>query len=208
MEIVSRRHWKALEAWSPRLFFVGFVLELVFAVNHGIAYLVESISFIDWIYPTVLFGRLAILFGLAGLSVQITNRNARLGSLSRGVVSLTILVTTGLVTLSILEIFGITTQIIAVFGIGTVVLTVLTLLLYGVVGISTEAYPSAIGGLLLVAVLAVLFVLVGQGAFSTNLRGAVGEGVNAVVFLAIWYILRNAGQPTDTVEPTPGTPAK
>lgn len=208
MVIVGQRYWSSLEVWSPRLFLVGFALELTFALTHGVAYLADSFSFVDWLYPSVLLGRLAIFLGLAGLSVRITNRNARLGILSRGVVSLAILFTTGLVVLSILQIFGITTQIIAVFGIGTVVLTLLTFLLYGGAGLGTGAYPSVVGGLLLVATLAVLFVLVGQGAFATNLRGAVGEGVNAFVFLTIGYILRNELGATDTVETAPGMPAK
>jgi len=198
--------WRSLEAWAPRLFFVGFVLELVFAVNHGLAYLMEGITFLDWIYPAVLVGRLAMLFGLAGLSVQITSRNARLGTLSRVVVSLTVLFTTGLVTLSILQLVGITTQLIAVFGVGTVLLTILTLLLYGGAGLRTGAYPSAVGGLLLVAALAVVFVLVGQGSFSTNLRGAVGEGVNAFAFLAIWYLLRGEARAAGSGERAPSTP--
>lgn len=205
MVVGSQQQWEVLETWSPRLFLVGFALELIFAVNHGLAYLVETISFIDWIYPTVLLGRLAVLFGLAGLSVQIVNRHPRLGTLSRAIVSLAVLFTTGLATLSILQIVGITTQIIAVFGIGTVVLTILTFLLYGVAGIRTDAYPTVIGGLLLVATLAVIFVLAGQGAFSTNLRGAVGEGVNAIVFLAMWYVLRAESKAPTTAETASGT---
>lgn len=208
MGVVSQRHWESLKAWSPRLFLVGFALELVFAVTHGVAYLVESFTFIDWLYPTVLLGRLAVLVGLAGLSVQIASHNDRLGLVSRGVVVAAMLFTTGLVTLSILQLFEITTQLIAVFGIGTVVLTLLTFLLYGVIGIATDAYPTVVGGLLLVATLAVLFVLVGQSAFSTNVRGAVGEGVNAFVFLAIWYRLRTELKSPETTATTTGTPAR
>lgn len=208
MGVVSQQHWETLEAWSPRLFLAGFALELVFAVTHGVAYLVEGFTFIDWLYPTVLIGRLAVLVGLAGLSVRIASRNDRLGLVSRVVVSAAILFTTGLVILSILQLFEVTTQLIAVFGIGTVVLTLLTFLLYGGIGLATEAYPTVVGGLLLVATLAVLFVLVGQGTFSTNFRGAVGEGVNAFVFLAIWYRLRTELKPTETTETAPGTPAR
>lgn len=208
MAIVSQRHWELLEAWSPRLFLVGFALELVFAATHGVAFLVEGFSFIEWLYPTVLIGRLAVFFGLAGLSVRIADRNARLGTLSRGTVALAVLFTTGLVTLAILEVVGISTQVIAVFGIGTVVLTILTFVLYGLTGLSTGAYPAAVGGLLLVATLAVLFVLVGQGTFSTNLRGAVGEGVNAFAFLAIWALLRHEVSGAETAEASPGTPAE
>lgn len=208
MGFVNQQQWESLEVWSPRLFLVGFALELVFAVTHGVAYLVEGFTFIDWLYPTVLIGRLAVLVGLAGLSVHIASRNARLGLVSRGIVSAAILFTTGLVILSILQLFEITTQLIAVFGIGTVALTVITFLLYGGIGLTTEAYPAVVGGLLLVAALAVVFVLVGQGAFSTNFRGAVGEGVNAVVFLAIWYRLSTELTATETAETAPGTPAE
>lgn len=208
MALVSQRRWESLETWSPRLFLVGFALELVFAVTHGTAYLVEGFTFVDWLYPTVLVGRLAVLFGIAGLSVRIARRNGRLGMLSRGVVSLAILFTTGLVVLSILQLFEISTQLIAVFGMGTVVLTLLTFLLHGGIGLATEAYSGVVGGLLLVSFLAVLFVLVGQGAFSTNFRGAVGEGVNALVFLAIWYRLRNRATVSDTAEAARGTPAE
>lgn len=207
MATVSQHQWESLERWSPRLFLVGFALEFLFALTHGIAYLVDGFSFIDWLYPTVLLGRIAVLLGLAGLSVRITSQNARLGALSRGIVSLAVLFTIGLTSLSVLDILGVSTQIIAVFGIGTVVLTILTFVLYGGAGLATGAYPSVIGGLLLVATLAVLFVLVGQGAFSTNLRGAVGEGVNAFTFLGIWYLLRNEPTATD-VEATSGTPAE
>ena len=87
-------------------------------------------------------------------------------------------------------------------------LTILTLLLFGAAGLATDAYPSVVGGLLLVATLAVVFVLVGQGAFSTNVRGAVGEGVNAAVFLAAWYVLRADGGVVTSVGTGPGRPAK
>jgi hypothetical protein len=194
--VTNATRWESLEQWSPSLFLVGFAFELVFAVNHGAAALVEGISFIDGLYPTVLLGRLAVLLGLAGLSVRIVNTNSQFGKLSRGVVSLAALFTVGLLSLSVLTVVGITTPIIAVFGIGTVLLTILTFLLFSVAGIRTDAYPAIVGGLLLVATLAVIGVLVSQGVLSTNVRGAVGEGINATVFLAIWYVLR--AEPTDT----------
>ncbi|MFC7230431.1 hypothetical protein ACFQMM_01900 [Saliphagus sp. GCM10025308] len=195
--------WGTLEQWSPTLFIVGFALELVFAVNHGLAYLVEAISFIDWLYPTVLLGRLAVLLGLAGLSVRVVNTNPRFGKLSRGVVSVAALFTVGLLALSVLDIVGVTTSIIAVFGIGTVILTILTFLLFGVAGLRTDAYPAVVGALLLVATLAVIGVLVSQGVFSTNVRGAVGEGVNAIAFLAIWRFLNAELKETKRAEPAP-----
>lgn len=206
---VNKRHWEAVEQVSPQLFLVGFVFELLFAVTHGAAFLVEGFSFIDWIYPTVIFGRLAVLVGLAGLTARIARGGYdRLRVVSRVIVVLAMISTAGLMILSTLVLFDIGTSIIPVFGISTVVLTLLTFVFFGSVGLATEAYPSMLGGLLLVATAAVLFVLLGQGAFSVNLRGAVGEGVNAVVFLAVWYVLNTESEATAQSAPTQDTVAE
>ncbi len=197
--------WESLESWSPMLFLVGFALELVFALNHGAAYLVETVTFIDWIYPSVLLGRLAVLLGLAGLSVRLASRHPRWGKGSRIILALAMVFTLVLISLSILNIVGIVsftdfvaTPVMAVFGIGTVALTILSFVFFGVAGLRTGAYPAAIGGLMLIATLAIVFVLLGSGTFSTNVRGAVGEGLNALVFLAIWYVLSTESKPTTT----------
>lgn len=204
MAFVSKKQWETLERWSPQLFLVGFVFELLFAVTHGAAFLLEGFSFIDWIYPTVIFGRLAVLFGLGGMTARIARGGYdRLRMVSRVIVVLAMISTAGLMILSTLILFGITTPIIAVFGISTVLLTILTFFLFGIMGLSTDAYPSTTGGLLLVATAAVLFVLLGQGALSVDLRGAVGEGVNAIVFLTIWYILTTESVATRHRGPAP-----
>lgn len=207
MSIVNIQHRESLESWSPVLFLVGFVLELVFALNHGAAYLMETVTFFDWIYPSVLLGRFAVLLGLAGLSVPLTARHPRSGKLSRIVLALAMVFTSVLISLSILDIVGflsftdfVATPVIAVFGIGTVALTILSFVLFGVAGLRTDAYPAVIGGLMLIATLAILFVLLGSGTFSTNVRGAVGEGLNALVFLAIWYVLSTESKATTTTE--------
>lgn len=114
----------------------------------------------------------------------------------------------GLILLSILDIVGVRTSIIAVFGLGTVVLTVLSFLLFAVAGFRTDAYPTVVGGLLLVATLAILFVLLTSSMFSTNVRGAVGEGLNATAFLAIWYVLNTRVKATMRREQVADTAAK
>lgn len=205
MALVSDQQWGTLEGWAPRLFVVGFALELVFALNHGAAYLSESVTFYEWIYPSVLLGRFAVLLGLAGLSVSLIEARPRVGKLSRVLLGGAMLFTTGLIALSILDVVGISTPVIAVFGIGTVVLTVLSFALFAVAGLSTDAYPTVVGALMLVATLAVLFVLLASGMFSTNVRGAVGEGLNAAAFLAIWYALSSQGRPTTTADPVAET---
>jgi len=190
MPIGETGNWHTLERISPQLFLVGFVLELAFAAVHGAAYLVEGFSFIQWLYPTVILGRLAVLLGLAGMTARLARGGYdRVKTASRVILALAIVSTTGLMTLSTLIQFGVETQVIAVFGMSTVLLTLLTLTLFGVVGVATDAYPTVIGVLLLISTAAVLFVLFGQGTFSVDFRGAVGEGVNAAVFLAIWHLL-------------------
>lgn len=208
MGLVSNQQWGTLEGWTPRLFITGFVLELVFALNHGAAYLFDSVTFFDWIYPSVLLGRFAVLLGLAGLSVSLIETNPQLGKLSRLLLGAAMLFTLGLITLSILDIFGVSTPIIAVFGLGTVVLTVLSFLLFAVAGFRTDAYPTVVGGLLLVATPGPLFVLLTSSIFSTNVRGAVGEGLNATAFLAIWYVLSTRRKATTTTEPVAENAAK
>lgn len=200
MALVTKHHWKTLETWTPTLFIVGFVLELVFAINNGAAYLVESITFFEWIYPSVLLGRFAVLLGLAGLSVSLIERSPRLGKLSRVLLASAMLFTVGLVSLSILEIVGVSTPVIAVFGVGTVVLTILSFVLFGIAGLRTDAYPTVVGGLMLVATLGVLFVLLSSGMLPTTVRGAVGEGLNAIAFLGIWYVLNTRSKATTTAE--------
>lgn len=208
MGLVSKQQWGTLEEWAPRLFIIGFGLELVFAVNHGVAYLFDSVTFFDWIYPSVLLGRFAVLLGLAGLSVSLIERNPRLGKVGRVLLGAAMLFTVGLVSFSILDIIGVSTPIIMVFGLGTVVLTALSFLLFAVAGFRTDAYPRAVGGLLLVAILAILFVLLTSSMYSTNLRGAVGEGLNAAAFLAIWYVLSTRRTVPTRTEPVADTAAE
>lgn len=202
MPYISNRQWSKLERWTPTLFLVGFALELLFALNHGAAYLVESVSFYDWIYPSVIVGRVAVLLGLAGLSVRLKDQIPRWATLGRVILGGAIVFSVGLIVMSILDALGISSPIIAVFGIGTVVLTILSFVFFGVAGIRTDAYPTVIGGLMLVSTLALLFVLLTSATLSTNVRGAVGEGLNSLVFLVIWYILRNQSMGGPTTDPS------
>lgn len=205
MAPVRTRQWEILEQWSPLLFLTGGVLELVFAVNNGAAFLVDGVSFIEWIYPSVLLGRLAVLFGIAGLSVQVVNRNPRSGKLARVVLSVAVVFTIGLLTLSILEALGVSTPVIALFGLGTVVLTIITYALFGVVILRTRAFSTLTGGLLLFAATTVLGVFLGLRVFPTELVGAIGEGILFVVFLATWYSLRAESQHTAGGDPASST---
>lgn len=199
---------KSLEQWSPRLFLLGGVFELVFASNNGLAFLMDGFSFVDWLYPTVLLGRVAVLLGIAGLSVRVANRNPRAGKWGRVVLAAALVFTIGVLALSLLHIVGVTTSIIAVFGLGTVGLTVVTYALFGVVILRTGAFSAPTGGLLLAAAVTVLGVFVGLSVLPTRLVGGIGEGVLFVLFIAIWHLLRAESMPTERVEPASKTVAE
>jgi hypothetical protein len=200
--------WRSLERWSPHLFILGAVFELVFATNNGLAFLLDGFSFVEWLYPAVLLGRAAVLLGIAGLSVHVTDRSPRAGKWSRVVLAVAFVFTSGLLSLSLLQIIGVTTPIIAVFGLGTVVLTVITYSLFGVVILRTRALSAPTGGLLLAAAVTVLGVFVGLSVLPTRLVGGVGEGVLFVVFLGMWYRLRSESTVTERDERASNTVAE
>jgi len=199
----------SLERWGPHLFSLGAVLELVFALNNGLAFLLDGFSFVDWLYPTVLLGRAAVLLGIAGLSVRVTDRSPRMGKWSRMILAVAFVFTLGLLSLSLLEIAGVTigwnTPIIAVFGLGTVALTVITFALFGVLILRSRAFSPATGGLLLAAAVTVVSVFVGLSVLPSRLVGGVGEGVLFVLFLVISYRLRTEFMMTDRPESASNT---
>lgn len=198
---VSTQRWGSLEEWSQRLFFLAAVVLLVAAVNYAIPFLVDSIAFNDAIGLTVLIGRLASLFAVAGLTVRIMDYNPRVGKLSRVVVALAVLFTIGLLTFAVLEQVGYTTDIIAVFGLGTVLLSILTYALLGIGIIRTGAYSPVIGGLLLLATAALLFGFFAQMTLSEQLVGTVAEAGLFLSHLGIWYSLVNGGGTPERAEP-------
>ena len=202
----------SLERWGPHLFSLGAVLELVFALNNGLAFLLDGFSFVDWLYPTVLLGRAAVLLGIAGLSVRVTDRSPRIGKWSRIVLAVAFVFTLGLLSLSLLEIAGVTimwnSPIFAVLGLGTVALTVITFALFGVLILRSGAFSTATGGLLLAAAVTVVGVFVGLNVLPSRLVGGVGEGVLFVLFLATSLRLRTEFMMTDRPEPASNTVAE
>ena len=202
----------SLERWGPHLFSLGAVLELVFALNNGLAFLLDGFSFVDWLYPTVLLGRAAVLLGIAGLSVRVTDRSPRIGKWSRIVLAVAFVFTLGLVSLSLLEIAGVTitwnSPIFAVFGLGTVALTVITFALFGVLILRSGAFSTATGGLLLAAAVTVVGVFVGLNVLPSRLVGGVGEGVLFALFLVTSLRLRTEFMMTDRPEPASNTVAE
>jgi hypothetical protein len=202
---------ESLESWSPKLFLLAGIILLVAAANYAVAFLMDGVAFNYWVGLTVLTGRLVSLLAVGGLSVQIANRNPRLGKLSRVVVSVAIVFTSGLLTLAILENVGYSTDIIAIFGLGTILLSLVTYSLFGGGIIRTGAYPTSIGVLLLAATGALLVGFFSQMVLPERLIGVIGtvaEGGLFITHIAIGYRLWSEPEPTDRGEPAPDPVAK
>ncbi|MEF8813534.1 MAG: hypothetical protein V5A55_06915 [Halovenus sp.] len=156
----------------------------------GVALLIEGRQFNNWVGLTLEFGRLAALLGTAGLSVQISRQNKRLGQLSRGVAVLAAVFTGGLITAATLTAAGFLSSSPLIVGLSTYVLSVTTFLLYGVVIIRTGSYSTFVGALLLVNVAALLVVFFGRLALPLGLLAAVIPGFQFLLYSVVGYRLR------------------
>jgi hypothetical protein len=200
--------WESLENWMPHLFVVAGVLSLVAAANYGVTQLFDSISFNSWVGLTVLLARVASLLGVAGLSARILAKSSRVGRLSRAVVVLALVSTVALLTSAVLKNFGIEPPLQAVFGLGTVALSILTYSLFGAAILRTGAYTRLVGGLLLGATVALLFGLFGRAVLPIGVVGTVAEFGLFVTHVAIGYRLLHGSTPGDRAELTPESVAE
>lgn len=205
----TRTHtWKSLAAWSPRLFVVAGTLSLVAAVNYAVTFLVDGIAFNEWIGLTVLLARLASLLAVAGLSAGIAIRRPRLGTLGRVVVTLAFAFATVLLAVATMSALGYEPPLAAVFGLGTVALSLLAYSLFGVLVLRSGAHPAPVGWLLLVATAGLLFGLFGRVALPLGLVGTAAELVLAATHVGIGYTLRTRTVPSRSTEPAPESAPK
>jgi hypothetical protein len=213
MAVPTTTVWKSLEQWAPRLFLLAGGLLIVASANYAVPVIWESVGFNSWIGLTVVVGRWVSLLGIVGLSVGIVARSPRAGTLSRVVVSLALLFTTGLVGTAVLSNLGISTPVSAVFGLGTILLSIVTYALFGIVILRTDAYSTVVGGLLLVMTAGLLWGFGGQIALAETQRmlGVIGTTAEAVLFavnLALGYRLQTEVEPVGRAGPAPDTVAK
>lgn len=200
--------WKSLENWMPHLFLVAGLFSLVAAANYGVAELADGISFNSWVGLSVLLSRVAALLGVAGLSARILTRNARVGKLSRVVVVLALVFAGALLTTAVLENLGIETPLQAVFGLGTVALSLVTYVMFGAAIFRTDAHARLVGVLLLGATVALLFGLFGEAAFPIGVVGTIAEFGLFVTYAAIGYRLLSDSAPKGSAEPRPESVAE
>ncbi|MEF8813533.1 MAG: hypothetical protein V5A55_06910 [Halovenus sp.] len=199
--------WESLEEWTPRLFLLAGVILIVASANYAITVLLDSVTFNSWVGLTVVIGRWVSLLGVAGLSVGIVKRSPRAGRLSRVVVSLAVLFTTGLLVTAILSNAGVTTPLSAIFGLGTILLSIVTYAMFGIGILRTDAYSTLIGALLLVMTIGLLWGFIGQIALAEGpgtMLGIIGTTAEAILFatnLAIGYRLGTELESRDRAEP-------
>jgi hypothetical protein len=200
--------WESFENRAPLLFLAAGLLSLVAGVNYGVTELFDSISFNSWVGLTVLLARVASLLGVAGLSVRLRDRNARVGKVSRAVVVLAIVCTVALLVSGVLSNLGAEHSIQAVLGLGTVALSLITYLLFGVAVLRIDSHSRLVGPLLLVAAVALLFGMFGRAALPIGVVGTAAEGALFVTHVAIGYRLMAEPESKDHAELSPETVAE
>lgn len=180
----------ALETWSSPLFVLAGFMLLIAAANRGLPLVIDTYTFNDWIGLTVVLGRLAALLGTLGLSGALVRRTAKLGKRSRQIAVLANVFAVGLLVMAVLENAGVSSMIIAVFGFGTFLLSLLTFSLFGVGILRTKAYANSVGILLLIVAVSLLVVFFGQQLFAEEVVGTVIEALLFVLYVVIGLLLR------------------
>ena len=204
-EELHERSSETLARLSPHLFFFASVILLVAALHRGATFLLDGVSHNLWVSLMKLFGRLAALLGISGLSLRISQRAPRLGRVSRTVASAAVLFTLALIILVTAENIGFTLGFVPVVGLGTFLLSVGTYSLSGIAIIRTEAYPVLIGKLLLAAAVSLLAVFFGMVFLPINWISVIIEAMLFLLYLGVGYSIRTGDGIAVGTEPTSDT---
>lgn len=202
---VHERSSAQLARLSPHLFFFASVILLVAAVHRGSTFLLEGVSHNSWVSLVKLFGRLAALLGIAGLSFRISRHSPWFGKASRAVASAAILTTVVLMALITAENVGLTSGLVPVVGLGTFLLSVGTYSLSGIAIVRTRAYPVLIGELLLAAAVSLLVVVFGSLVLPIQWMGVIIEAILFLLYFGIGYSIRAGDVLTGGTEPASDT---
>lgn len=189
-EELHERSSEQLARLSPHLFLFASVILLVAAVHRGSTFLLEGVSQNSWVSLMKLFGRLAALLGISGLSFRISQHDPRLGKVSRTVASAAVLFTIVLIALVTAGNMGLALGLVPVVGFGTFLLSVGAYSLSGIAIVRTEAYPVLIGELLLAATVSLLAVFFGMVVLPINWIGVIIETILFLLYLGIGYSIR------------------
>lgn len=203
----STRRWETLEGYSPQLFVLAAAFLLFGAANSGLAFVFESYAFDAWGAIVLELGRLAALLGTAGLTVEVTAREGRLGRVARAVTALAVGFVTLLTAWAVLSTVGVAGDPIAAVGLPAWVLSVGGFLLVGAAVVRTEAYARRVGWLLLVNVVALFVVFFGRLVVPLELLATVIPAVQVLLYGSVGYTLDvgvvTAPESTPASDPTP-----
>lgn len=189
MGLGSTRRWETLEGYSPQLFVLAAAFLLVGAANSGLAFVFESYAFDAWGAIVLELGRVAALLGAAGLTIEVTARDSRLGRVARGVTALAVGFVTLLTAWAALSVAGLLSDPIVAVGLPAWVLSVGGFLLVGVAVVRTEAYARRVGWLLLVNVVALFVVFFGRLVVPLGLVATVVPASQVLLYGSVGYTL-------------------
>lgn len=200
-EGLHERSSEALARLSPHLFVFASLILLVAASHRGLSLLLDAVSHNSWVLVMKLFGRLAALLAISGLSLRISRYDPRLGKVSQTVASAAVLFTFVLITMVTAENMGFTLGFVPVVGLGTFLLSVGAYTLSGIAIVRTETYPASIGKLLLAAAVSLLVVFFGMMILPIHWIGVVIEAILFLLYLDVGYSLRTGDSITMNTEP-------
>lgn len=198
---VHERSLERLVRWSPQLFLFASVILLVAALHRGAVLLFDEVSRNAWVSVVKLFGRMAALLGIGGLTLQISHYNPRLGKVTQAVAAAAVLSTLLLISLLTADHLGLTLGLVPVVGLGTFLFSVGTYSLSGMAIVRTEAFPRFIGAFLLAAAASLLLVVFGMLVLPLQWIGLLAEGVLFLLYLGLGYALWAGEIPTAQTEP-------
>jgi hypothetical protein len=149
-----------LRPWSPRLFLVAGVGAFAFAINNALtAYTGTSYPLVGVVVAPAAF--LLAVLGLLGLSTDLVGTGGTLARVARGVAVLPALTWTLIIVGGAAEYAGLLSGaggLPPLLSLVTIVLMILTYLLFGVTTLRTDVLPTAVGVLMLLEVVAFLLV--------------------------------------------------
>lgn len=205
MRVNTKPGWNTLEQSSPWLFTLAAAFLLVGAANSGLSFLTDGYTFNEWLGIVLELGRLAALLGAAGLSMQIVDRDARIGNIVRAVASLAAVGVTALIAMATLVVTGALVDPIGSLGLVAYVLSVSTFLAVGIGILRTDAYSPRIGVLLLVNVIALLVVFFGRLVVPLGLVATVIPAMQVLLYLGVGFTLRGLNVTTQRAVPATDT---
>lgn len=213
MGTANKQQWRLFEQWSATAFLIGGLLMVIDGalVVANIAtgaehWMLLGQAFVGAAWTAALIGLLGLYPGLADRRKWLSRVGAVLAVI--GVVTFAVMAIASLAFYAGIP-DGEFTALVPFFLPGVLLGSVLAFLLFGIATLRTGASSRTVGILLLILPLIVLtnFFLGVSGIESAAITLGIVIG-DALVMLALGYVLRTETAPVDHAEPAPGPTAK